>query len=201
MKKLARIFSKYEPKRDASAVHIYRKHYPFNMEDVEKYILSLGKLHFFLEEKELEYLYGLTNIEDILLVLLKHSRKHESFSDNNVQTCLCRFTRSIIDIYRLVIFYFPETKLRHVYQALISLLEKKRCYSWICADIDRRVYGVQDYGEQKDIVFNGKEIDEVGYNFTKYSLPESANHYPYYSGNIIKIPRQSTIINPINIYV
>lgn len=72
--------------------------------------------------------------------------------------------RSIEDIYRVLVYYYPKASLSNTYKRLIKLMQENKIGSAICDEIHKRVYRNLRSNESISF-FNGSLTDEYGVDF------------------------------------
>lgn len=83
--------------------------------------------------------------------------------------------RSITDIYRIILYYFPDVRITEVYKELIILISKKVCCSAICGDTGLRVYrGHQGYDTTGFL--NSALTDEYGVDFQQFDISKCTHN-------------------------
>lgn len=106
---------------------------------------------------------------------------------------------TITDLYRAVLYKFPETDLQTVYQYLYELIIEDHVYSFVCSDIHKRVY-MTGVGK---IIYLYKpyraDLDEYGVDCSK--LLTTQMNIQYHStiqqmAHLITIPNADTCPKP-----
>lgn len=101
------------------------------------------------------------SLEEILTWILKMRKFCNSVNPENKERLYGPYDHSTItDIFRLINYYKPNTKLKDVYVALVYGSHNKQFRSWICNSILKRTYDADgDWG------FTSKLMDEYGVKF------------------------------------
>ncbi len=79
-----------------------------------------------------------------------------------IQCATCRY-RSITDMTRLAKYYFPDSNVVSVRNALIELADKKKIYGSVCLEVERRVFSMGTGSTTSD----RDARDEFGWKFNK----------------------------------
>lgn len=98
---------------------------------------------------------GLSLEEFLSNLVVDYARLYNTLdTDDNIQ-CDYNRNRSLGDIYRITLSYFPEVSLVEVIQALITLVNQEdEVMSMRCGDISKRVYYNRYKGYGRGVPFN-----------------------------------------------
>ena len=100
----------------------------------------------------------------------------KTFYENGTTQTKKNTRRTISDIYRIVLYYYPNSKLSQVYKFLMELISEDRIGSAICEKLKKRVYrGTVNEIYNTDGFFNSSPIDEYGINFTLFESYNNCN--------------------------
>jgi hypothetical protein len=106
------------------------------------------------------------NPKDFLANFFKHNKASHTVFLNHKVYCKSQVRRSIGDIYRITLFYFPKASLTKLYRNILDLISEEQVLSSICEATGLRVY--RACKKDDTACFNGAKTDEFGVDFTQF---------------------------------
>lgn len=133
------------------------------------------KLQAYLEEQSPLYLRGWEGFkesdsleENILLILeAVYTREFFTFEYGAEVIATRRHSgyRTFKELHRLLTFYLKKSiPVKELYIALYNLISRKEIVSWICGQIEKRIYSVSNY-RGRGLGFASEDIDEFEVSF------------------------------------
>lgn len=96
-----------------------------------------------------------------------YNQNRNTLNQNSTVQTVAGLRRTIEDIYRIVIYYFPNASLSFVYKRIIHLIANDKVGSAICKVLHKRVYrGTSDY--ESEGFLNSAQTDEFGIDFSEF---------------------------------
>lgn len=131
-----------------------------SMEEIQEYIKAMGWLRCTeLSQDEEVSIVDVKSAVKVFLLYCENNINEIREIDSNGNLLKTFYRRTITDIYRACLYYFPECNLEDVYNALFSLVKERQVRMFRCPDLDRVVY----HWYESDIIFYSfKHKDEYG---------------------------------------
>lgn len=86
------------------------------------------------------------NIEDVVIKIMELTRQYPSFnsSDDLIET-RSNYWRSCLDIWRHVIYFYPDVEIFDVMHVLYNI--EKKCGGQFCATVEKRTFKIKGTGD------------------------------------------------------
>ncbi len=164
----------------------------YSFDKIKKYITNKKPLKFKGLEKE--DIVGVNNPEDFVSSFFVYNNVYDTiYSDSKITQTVKNKRRSIEDIYRICLYYFPNTSLTKTYKRLVEQIRDDRVSSAFCVQINRRVY--REKRDEEECFFNSEPIDEFGVDFNEFDLDGIfMNDEDYGWGHDYEIDKEDLII-------